>query len=874
TKSIVENRLKHFSTRVDICPKDDLDSGDLRANMEDLDSGDLRKNMEDLDSGDLRANMEDLDSSDLRKNMEDLDSGDLRTNMEDLDSGDLRKNMEDLDSGDLHKNMEDLDSGDLRTNMEDLDSGDLRTNMKDLDSGDLRTNMEDLDSGDLRTNMEDLDSGDLHTNTEDLDSGDLRTNMEDLDSGDLRTNMEDLDSGDHSTNMEDMEIGDLRTNMEDLDSGDLRSIMEDVESGVLRTNMEDVESGDLHMNMQDLDNRDLRMNMEDLDSGYLRTNMEDVESGDLRTNMEDVESGDLRTNMEDMESGDLCMNMEDMYSGDLRMNMEDVESGDLRTNMEDLDSGDLRTNMEDMDSGDLRTNMEDVESGDLRMNMEDLDSGDLIVNVEDMESGDISSKEGDMEETTALCPINYNNKKGLEVEDISPRCCKCCGCCECCCEAVYNVKLWCGGLLTKHERVLQILTKFITVVLDIIDVGSDIYTAYKYYTNRDIVWAVLTILFTLLPGMVVGIFGTLFILLQKDFVNTVRMIIHTDLPLQFNNPDPILADIVRFLRATRVYIQDSIWPVRVLLGLVLVIVGAVLVVAEAGVLLVSVPLMIFGALVHDLITSITGRALDQDSTPASVTIIAANMKLLAILCETVPQTALQPYIASQFLALGQDIEVYQYLTISASIITLAFAISTHIRSDSAAISSKIIFFFTGILTISSRIATCAVFSMVHKEWYLIPIAAELLTSVGVWCTIKCCRCPWLCPPIGRNKYLLMFGSFVLTTVYNGITTSGLIIATVNLGFAIGSLYLDVPTQFAIVAIILAVANWATNFIFVVCPCFKTPRDDMLILRRKPKGVTALRVAAVKWAVEITIPNVEYMGFSWHKKTDYGKTTLY
>ncbi|CAL4090692.1 unnamed protein product, partial [Meganyctiphanes norvegica] len=415
-----------------------------------------------------------------------------------------------------------------------------------------------------------------------------------------------------------------------------------------------------------------------------------------------------------------------------------------------------------------------------------------------------------------------------------------------------KVKAWCTNLFNQLKHVIKIIGS----LLNIFDIGSDIFTAHKFYTRGKYWWGTFTLMFIVSPITTFGIIMIIIGIYACVNRNSESYVV----TLAWRN----MSRFVEMHQRRIDYFKDSVWYVKVLLCLI-VAVAAVGSVATG-------PFIILFWLVCDIITSISGRAIGT-MTPAVVARAAGNIKLCETLMEALPQCFMQSYIVSLTLAAGQGVDTFQIVTICISLTSLAFGITTNIRFESAATLSKITFFIFGLLCVISRIATCCVYAMVHKQLFLLPVGTQLIISIAAWFVVKCCRCSSLCPPISIFYFNPVFSS-VLTPVVNGFTASGLLISTVNISFIIGSLFLDVPPHFTNAALAIAAANWSTTLLFSVCPCFQSLREDWLGLKRKPVAITELAVTAVNCTFSSTAPHMESVGVDWLHDNDFGKTIHY
>ncbi|CAL4154055.1 unnamed protein product [Meganyctiphanes norvegica] len=187
--------------------------------------------------------------------------------------------------------------------------------------------------------------------------------------------------------------------------------------------------------------------------------------------------------------------------------------------------------------------------------------------------------------------IDYTNMSALEVEEAPRCCCRCCGCCDCCCVATHKVKAWCTNQLNQHKHALKIVIKIISALLNIFDVGSDMYTAHQYNTRGDIWWASLTVLFILSPLTALGIFMIIIGIYACYNRNSEGYVV--------TFACRIMSPFVERYQCHICYFKDSVWYVKVLLCLLVAVVAVVGAFGFVG----AGPLIIFGALVWDIKTS-------------------------------------------------------------------------------------------------------------------------------------------------------------------------------------------------------------------------------------------------------------------------------
>ncbi|CAL4120378.1 unnamed protein product [Meganyctiphanes norvegica] len=243
----------------------------------------------------------------------------------------------------------------------------------------------------------------------------------------------------------------------------------------------------------------------------------------------------------------------------------------------------------------------------------------------------------------------------------------------------------------------------------------------------------------------------------------------------------------------------------------------------------SFPIVPLAILIINAYTSIVNYDYEPDEEDDDpIGRIGEYMKTCEAIAHLCPQASLQLYIVFQALSDEHAIGIWQWFAIVTPLIYLAFTISTSYFFDGAAISSKLIFFMFGLLAIASRLVVGCIYSMVHSSLWFVPICTYLTTSIILWIIIR--RCPGsLSVPLNELHLSIRFQIFlslVVTASYNGFTFSGLVISTINMAFAIGAYFLEVPKTIAIVSMALSGISFAMNIILI---CLKTVRKDWICI---------------------------------------------
>ncbi|CAL4104424.1 unnamed protein product [Meganyctiphanes norvegica] len=325
--------------------------------------------------------------------------------------------------------------------------------------------------------------------------------------------------------------------------------------------------------------------------------------------------------------------------------------------------------------------------------------------------------------------------------------------------------------------------KIVSLLLYIFDLGTDIYSAFQYFSNEDYWWGSLTATFAFLP-------------------------------MGFSSNFVIMYDIQTSKRSRR-----EKW---------MLVLGTI----------VCTPIVPFGILVRDVVNSFSTHTSDDNVLTDDIANSRAKfVKLYEGLCESYPQAGLQIYIVFKILnEMNKVIMWWQYVTIAMSLITLSFALSNSVLFITAANRSKVTFFFFGLLGVASRIMVCCLYSLIHKALVIVPIGTAFVATSITWSIIR-----WrpfsMCGPLYKypnhctdivDSVRIVMGWF-LTCMFNSFTVSGLVITTSNLVFAVVGCFMDVPQAIAITTLIISTINWIINIILALVPCFEGIRKDFLVV---------------------------------------------
>ena len=211
---------------------------------------------------------------------------------------------------------------------------------------------------------------------------------------------------------------------------------------------------------------------------------------------------------------------------------------------------------------------------------------------------------------------------------------------------------------------------------------------------------------------------------------------------------------------------------------------------------------------------------------------AQIMMLLEVVIQALFLTCLQTYILGMSMSIGFPIEPIQWISLLFSILSLSFRISTGILFEDKSYVTKIIFFILGGLSIASRIAVFSMFSLVHYGIWVLPICIELTAMIILWFIKNGCAC------CSREKFEPIGGSqnnakpfsviaWIINTFFNSFSVSGILVAGINLTFAIVSFSLLPSYMFTpkTVTISLSSINIVANIMIVVCPPLKYLSSD-------------------------------------------------
>ncbi|CAL4137282.1 unnamed protein product [Meganyctiphanes norvegica] len=373
-----------------------------------------------------------------------------------------------------------------------------------------------------------------------------------------------------------------------------------------------------------------------------------------------------------------------------------------------------------------------------------------------------------------------------------------------CLETHTKAKTWCG----KRYYKLKPAWKIVGFLFYVLDVTTDIYTAVQHYYNGNYGWSGLTAVFTVVPLVMVS--ATFIILIHRSNLSILR----------------------KFLLTLAVILCSPILPYVLLIGDII---------TTFWVLEPGSHRSYVASVMKDVIVSIFGH-----DTGNHAAVAVSGLKIIEALVESYPQAGLQMFIISQSILYGTEIGTWQLLTIASSIMTLSFTITSNISTRG--LSHKVaylIFFVFGMVTVASRLMVCSFYSMVccvsitfidtttnnstlptHSSLWFIPFVTMFFGSVFVWSIIRCCP-NFLCAPLVDTHridnifaFIYVGCTWLLTATYNGFTLSGLVVSTINLLFAMGGCFLNVPPHIAITSLILAATSWAGNVILTTIPSFK------------------------------------------------------
>ncbi|CAL4151789.1 unnamed protein product, partial [Meganyctiphanes norvegica] len=108
---------------------------------------------------------------------------------------------------------------------------------------------------------------------------------------------------------------------------------------------------------------------------------------------------------------------------------------------------------------------------------------------------------------------------------------------------------------------------------------------------------------------------------------------------------------------------------------------------------------------------------------------APLIKLCEAMTESFSQAGLQIYIVFQAISNNKVIEDWQYITIAASLIALAYSISMNYYIDETSIKFKAGVFLTVLLVAISRLMVCSIYSTVLKPLWFVPILTEVVAYI-------------------------------------------------------------------------------------------------------------------------------------------------
>ncbi|CAL4139514.1 unnamed protein product [Meganyctiphanes norvegica] len=219
---------------------------------------------------------------------------------------------------------------------------------------------------------------------------------------------------------------------------------------------------------------------------------------------------------------------------------------------------------------------------------------------------------------------------------------------------------------------------------------------------------------------------------------------------------------------------------------------------------------------------------------------AGYIKMIEAMSESLPQAGLQTYIITQTLMHPEmgPVALWQYVTVIVSLATLSFTVSTNSQwFPEATRSSRVSFFFFGLLSVGSRLLVGCCYSVIQKPLWLLPSGTALIASVVVWLVKRSYVCPGCLPLRDRphrrcHAYTIVYvvNNWVLTTFYNNFTLTGLPASTVYLAYAIGLWYLPVPHPAALLATIFTVLSLFVNIIVTVLPSFQQTEEHWLDIK--------------------------------------------
>ncbi|CAL4177676.1 unnamed protein product [Meganyctiphanes norvegica] len=395
------------------------------------------------------------------------------------------------------------------------------------------------------------------------------------------------------------------------------------------------------------------------------------------------------------------------------------------------------------------------------------------------------------------------------------------GCCGCCPEPIKNAMCsmrnstvnWFHEKYSKHKPVLTITKKLFSIFLYVLDVVTDILTAFQYLSSGRLLWGLLTGLFIILPMIISSV--------VLIIINKIKGSRHS-LPVKF----------------------------------VLVIAAIVL-----------SPMLPISILVKDAFVSLKAHASRNDNTDDNSNgssnmdgngnsddendnddvddydgndpFMVSFVKICDALTESYPQAGMQMFIASQDL---DNVTLLQCLTIVTSLVTLSFSMAINIsitisrlsgRLYKPAITSRIIFNIFGLLAVAARFLVACIYSTIYSPLWFVPIGFELATSIFIWVTIRWGNFSMFVPLDQTHHFSNKWDVFYVilrwlrTAAYNSFTLSGLVVSTVNLAFAVGGCFICVSPPVAISVLSVAATSWCSNIIFIVVPQCKGIRSDWL-----------------------------------------------
>ncbi|CAL4244458.1 unnamed protein product [Meganyctiphanes norvegica] len=173
------------------------------------------------------------------------------------------------------------------------------------------------------------------------------------------------------------------------------------------------------------------------------------------------------------------------------------------------------------------------------------------------------------------------------------------------------------------------------------------------------------------------------------------------------------------------------------------------------------------------------RGHDPDSPAAHR---AGVIKLIEALLEAFPQSALQLLVITRTIKIIGPFGLWwQWITLASSLITLSTTVASSTYLFDANILTRLTFWILGLMAFTARLMLSA------GSWGY-PALTLLGPAIGIWLLKRFCSCRFCLPlTVDHHRWATCHHpviTWMLTAFFNCFTTSGLLMATITLAWAL------------------------------------------------------------------------------------------